>query len=51
MLCLGEGFKCFYGRIHALKDVNIDISGGEIVIVGANGKIYTYVDTIWYTKI
>lgn len=33
-----ENLNVFYGRIHALKDVNIKVNEGEIVtIVGANG--------------
>lgn len=33
-----KNLNVYYGRIHALKDVNIEVGKGEIVtIVGANG--------------
>jgi len=33
-----QGVNTYYGNIHALKDVSIDVEKGEIVtIIGANG--------------
>ena len=33
-----RGLNTYYGAIHALKDIDIDVNAGEIVsLVGANG--------------
>ena len=43
----------YYGNIHALKDVSLEVNEGEIVtLIGANGagKSHVIKNIIWFIK-